>query len=148
MNGAEDNRDDCLGINVDGTRHLVEAMADTGAILVQLSSDFVFGSDERTSYAESDVPGPLNVYGHSKLACEREAATCPRHFIVRTCGLYASRKSPRVMNFCETMLRLARSHPEVRVVNDQHVTPTYAPHLAGAIRGIARDGRIWHVSRG
>jgi dTDP-4-dehydrorhamnose reductase len=133
---AECDAERCARVNADA----VESMAAICAILdipfVQISTDYVFGGDVgRTSpYTEDDVPAPINVYGKTKLAGERFAATCPKHLIVRTCGLYANaREFQRVKNFAQTMLRLGRERDVVRVVNDQICSPTFVPHLAAAV---------------
>lgn len=105
--------------------------------LLQVSTDYVFGSDldRRVPYRETDVPGPVNVYGRSKLAGEDAARSCHKHFIVRTCGLFAdSPHGPqRGRNFADTMLLLARERPSLRIVNDQTCTPSYVPQMASAM---------------
>ena len=75
------------------------------------------------------------MYARTKLEGERAAAGHPKHLIVRTCGLYARASDARATNFVKTMLRLggAGQRREVRVVADQHCTPTYVPHLAQAL---------------
>jgi dTDP-4-dehydrorhamnose reductase len=117
--------------------------------LVQISTDYVFGGDaaRRTPYRESDEPSPLGVYGWSKLEGERRAAGWAKHVIVRTCGLYGPAAPRSGGNFVATMLRLGRQRGRLRVVADQCCTPTYVPHLAGAIRfllGVGAPG-LYHV---
>ena len=91
--------------------------------------------DERVPYVETDSPFPLNVYGTSKLAGEYFArAIAPRHFVVRSSGLYGpAGSSGKGGNFVELMLRLAREDKPIRVVNDQRLTPTYTVDLAEKI---------------
>ena len=130
----------CRRVNVDGVKHLVEACRELDCTLVQISTDYVFGRDAgRTApYRETDEPGPLGIYGQTKLDGERLAAQWSRHFIVRTCGLYG-RLGPRSAgNFVATMLRLGAAGRSLRVVDDQHCTPTNVSHLARAIRFLAR----------
>jgi dTDP-4-dehydrorhamnose reductase len=131
--------------------HLTAACADHGVRFVQISTDYVFGADRTrtTPYRESDTPGPLNVYGASKLAGEEAARICPNHLVIRTCGLYAA--SPlgpiRGRNFLDTMLVLAATLPEVRVVADQICTPSYVPHVADGILRLLRTEAVgtFHV---
>jgi dTDP-4-dehydrorhamnose reductase len=101
--------------------------------LVHISSDYVFGADasRETPYLETDLPGPINAYGRSKLAGEQAAATWSKHFVVRTCGLYGPSAHGR--NFVETILRLAASGQSLSVVGDQHCTPSSAADVARAI---------------
>jgi dTDP-4-dehydrorhamnose reductase len=130
----------CRRVNVDGVKHLVEACRELDCTLVQISTDYVFGRDAgRTApYRETDEPGPLGIYGQTKLDGERLAAQWSKHFVVRTCGLYG-RLGPRSAgNFVETMLRLGAAGRSLRVVDDQHCTPTNVSHLAQAIRFLAR----------
>jgi len=129
----------CRRVNVDGVKHLVDACRELDSTLVQISTDYVFGRDaSRTApYRETDEPGPLGVYGQTKLDAERLVAHWPKHFIVRTCGLYG-RLGPRSAgNFVATMLRLGAAGRSLRVVYDQHCTPSYVPHVARAIRFLA-----------
>ena len=102
--------------------------------LVQVSTDYVFdGIVRSTPYRETDEPRPRGVYAESKLEGERFAATCSKHFVVRTSGLYG-RPGPRSPgNFVLTMLRLAESRESLRIVDDQRCTPSYVPQVAQAI---------------
>ena len=112
----------CRRVNVDGVKHLVEACRGLDCTLVQISTDYVFGRDagRTTPYRETDEPGPLGIYGQTKLDGERLAAQWSKHFVVRTCGLYG-RLGPRSAgNFVATMLRLGAAGRPLRVVNDQH----------------------------
>lgn len=122
---------------------LAEACGALNALLVQVSTDYVFGSDvqRRTPYAEDAPPAPVNVYGASKLAGERLAAAAPRHLIVRTSGLYGARSASKP-GFVETIVRLAQQQPRLRVVADQWCSPSYALHVAQAIvRLVEAEGR-------
>lgn len=132
---AEEDAERCRAVNAEGVAHLVEACRRMDCPLVQISTDYVFGADagRTTPYRETDAPGPQGVYARSKLQGERHAAAWPKHFIVRTCGLYG-RPGPRSAgNFVETMLRLGRERDRLRVVDDQHCTPSYVPHVARAV---------------
>src|SRR5208283_3060669 len=84
-------------------------------------------------WREDDPPVPKGVYAVTKFEGERAAAAWPKHLIVRTCGLYARPSHLAARNFVKTILRLARTRPKLRVVDDQRCTPTYVPHLTAAI---------------
>jgi dTDP-4-dehydrorhamnose reductase len=134
VDAAEQDPDGCFAINATAVGHLAEACAATGSRFVQVSTDYVFGRDEQRTrpYLEDDAPAPLSVYGASKLAGEQASRGCPRHLVVRTCGLYsAAANGPvRGRNFLDTMLSLAATRRDVRVVADQICTPSYVPHVA------------------
>jgi dTDP-4-dehydrorhamnose reductase len=152
VDAAEQHADDCFAVNATAVGHLAEACAATGSRLVQVSTDYVFGHDEQRSrpYLEDDPPAPLSVYGASKLAGEQAARSCPRHLVVRTCGLYsAAANGPvRGRNFLDTMLSLAATRRDVRVVADQICTPSYVPHVAlGILRLLTVDAQgTFHVT--
>jgi len=132
---AEDEPDAAYAVNAIGPRNLARYCSAHDATLVHVSTDYVFGADatRNTPYAETDAPGPLGKYAISKLAGEEFVrGACPRHFVIRTCGLYSRRSTSG--NFVKTMLRLAVERDELRIVDDQHCTPTASEDLAGAIK--------------
>jgi len=133
---AEEEADLCRAVNARGVAHVVEACRQLNCTLVHVSTDYVFGGDtaRRTPYRETDEPRPQGVYARTKLEGEREAARWERHFIVRTCGLYGPLGKRSGGNFVETMLRLGSRGQHVRVVADQHLTPSYVAHVARAVR--------------
>ena len=133
---AEEEVEWCRAVNAHGAAHLVEACRKLDATLVQVSTDYVFGGEpaRRVPYRENDEHSPQGVYARTKLEGERHAARWEKHVIVRTCGLYG-RPGPRSSgHFVQTMLRLAGQRRVLRVVDDQHCTPSYVPHVARAIR--------------
>lgn len=146
---AEQEPERCRAVNVQGVIHLVEVCRRLDCMLVQISTDYVFGQDRgrTTPYRETDPPGPLGVYAQSKLDGELAAAQWPKHLIVRTCGLYGRLAERSAGNFVETMLRLAAAGKPLRVVDDQRCTPSYVPHVARALRFLLdADARgIYHV---
>jgi dTDP-4-dehydrorhamnose reductase len=126
-------------VNATGPRNLALAARELGAVLVHVSTDYVFSGSRRQPYAETDPLDPLSVYGVSKAAGEMLVrAVWPEHFIVRTCGLYGLAGSRgKGGNFVETMLRLAASGQAIRVVDDQVLTPTHTADLAVQIARLA-----------
>jgi dTDP-4-dehydrorhamnose reductase len=118
-------------VNGAGPGYLAAAAQAVGAVLVHISTDYVFAGDKGTPYFETDPTGPLSAYGRSKLAGEDAimASGLLRYFILRTSWLYG----PGGKNFVETMLRLAADRDELRVVADQIGSPTYTGDLAQAI---------------
>ena len=133
---AEDEPDAAYAVNAAGPRNLAVSCRRANIALVHVSSDYVFGADadRRTPYRETDAPGPLGAYARSKLAGEEFVrAECPRHFIVRTCGLYGHAASAGKGNFVKTMVKLASQRRELTIVNDQRCTPSSAIDVAAAI---------------
>ena len=149
---AEAEPEAAFAVNAWGVRHLAEICRDLGCLLAHFSTDYVFGLDEGRSrpYREDDAPGPVSVYGLSKLAGEYVArAVCPRHLVLRTCGLYGRRGSGgKGGNFVETMLRLAGQGKPIRVVADQVCTPSYTVDVAAAAAALIQAGRcgLYHLT--
>jgi dTDP-4-dehydrorhamnose reductase len=131
-------REPAIASAVNGTgAGAVAAVARTLSVpVIHLSTDYVFDGGKTSAYVEEDGVAPASAYGASKLAGEQAvAAATGEHAILRTAWVYA----PFGKNFVRTMLALAQSRDEVRVVADQHGCPTYAPDIAVAIIGIARN---------
>ena len=151
---AEVEWETAFAVNGWGVRALAEVCRDLDCTLVHFSSDYVFGlcGDRQTPYAEDDAPGPVSVYGLSKLAGEYLArAIAPRHFVIRTCGLYGVWGSGgKGGNFVETMLRLAGNGQPIRVVEDHVASPTYAPALAERTAELVSKGAhgVFHLGGG
>jgi dTDP-4-dehydrorhamnose reductase len=136
---AEDEPEAAFRVNAWGLRELARACAAENIRLVHFSTDYVFGLDAGRSgtaggrpWLEGDAPGPVSVYGLSKLAGEYLVrSTCPNHLVIRTCGLYGVWGSGgKGGNFIETMLRIAGQGKPLKVVDDQRCTPTYTADLA------------------
>ena len=115
---------------------LARSCSESGAVLVHVSTDYVFvGQPQRTPVAAGHPPAPMNLYGVSKVAGEQLIrAFSDRHVIVRSSGLHGARSTTgKNGNFVLTMLSVAREHGAVRVVDDPHCTPTYAKDFAEGI---------------
>ncbi|MTI45766.1 dTDP-4-dehydrorhamnose reductase [Roseibium hamelinense] len=136
---AESEPEKALAVNAEGPGYLAEACARQGAVLVHLSTDYVFDGKKTGAYTESDEVAPLGVYGRSKEAGEQAIRRhLDRHIILRTSWVYGLDGN----NFVKTMLRLATEREEVSVVADQVGCPTWAGDLAGAV--FAAAGKRHH----
>jgi dTDP-4-dehydrorhamnose reductase len=137
VDGAEANPQEAAAVNVGGTQHAAEL----GMPVVVLSTDYVFDGAKREPYVESDAPNPLSVYGRTKLQAEAVAGNAA--WIVRTSWLFGWTST----NFVRTMLRLGAEREEVAVVADQRGSPTYAGHLATAVRELIElPPGLWHLA--
>lgn len=129
-----------FAVNATGARNLSTAATEVGATLVHVSTDYVFDGRLRRPYREDDLPCPLNVYGNSKLAGEYFVRTlCERHFVLRTSALYGRNpcRAKAGLNFIELMFKLSREREELKVVDDETVTPTSTAELARQIVALA-----------
>ena len=149
---AEEEAELCFRVNAEAVGLLADICRELDAPLVQVSSDYVFGADRNrtTPYRETDKTGPQGVYAKSKLAGEKNAATWKKHFIVRSCGLYATSTAAPVVgkNFVDSMLVLGGQRDKLQIVNDQVCTPTYVPHLVHAIVYLMETGAfgLYHIT--
>lgn len=124
---AEDNAPTAFRINSELPGCLARWCERNERLLIHYSTDYVFSGDSSRPYTERDEAAPLAVYGESKLAGEQAitAGGC-RHFILRTSWVYSGHGN----NFLLTMLRLARTRPNLTIVSDQEGCPTWARNLA------------------
>jgi len=144
VDGAEVEPQQAHTVNSLGPWNLATYCYERHLVLLHVSTDYVFGRTEpgqqpqRTvPWRESDEPLPVSVYGESKLAGENFVrSVCPKHFVVRTCGLYGRRAARGKGNFVETMLRIGCERPELRIVADQRCTPTSTADLARALAAL------------
>jgi dTDP-4-dehydrorhamnose reductase len=148
---AEDEPEAAFRINAWGVRDLAAICRDLSLFLVHYSTDYVYGLDESrdTPWNESDAPGPVSVYGLSKLTSEYLVrSVCPGHLVLRTCGLFGLHGiGGKGTNFVEAMLRRAREGTPVRVVADQTCSPSYTMDVADATAALLRAGAsgLFHV---
>jgi dTDP-4-dehydrorhamnose reductase len=129
-------------VNGLGSRNLALTAKEIGATLMHVSTDYVFDGEKAAPYVESDAPRPLNAYGNSKLAGEYFVrSTVKEHFVLRTSAVYG--KSPcrakGGLNFIELMLKLARERGEVKVVDNEIVSPTSTRDIARQIVALSRS---------
>ncbi len=138
---CEDDPAKAFAVNAGGARNLATSASDLNALVIHLSTDYVFDGDKGTPYVERDLPQPLNVYGNSKLAGEYFVrSTSPRHFVVRTSALYGISpcRAKGGLNFVELMRKLARDESEIKVVDGELITPTATAELAKQIVKLSR----------
>ncbi|PNH97376.1 dTDP-4-dehydrorhamnose reductase [Vibrio diazotrophicus] len=117
-------------INRDGPKYLAQAAESCGAVMLHISTDYVFDGEGEKPYIESDQTAPQGVYGQTKLAGEQAVADeCSKHLILRTAWVFGEHGN----NFVKTMLRLAQTRDELNIVGDQFGGPTYAGDIADAL---------------
>lgn len=146
---AESEPEKAVAVNTEGAQNIAEACKAVGAVLIHISTDFVFDGSKGAPYTEEDATSPQGVYGQTKrdgeLLIEQ---TLKEHYIIRTSWLY----SQYGHNFMKTMLRLGRERDLLMVVNDQTGTPTNANDLAEAIFTIILSDKkaygTYHYSNG
>jgi dTDP-4-dehydrorhamnose reductase len=139
---CEQQPEKAYAVNATGSRNLAEATREVDAVLAHVSTDYVFDGNKSSPYVEGDLAAPLNVYGKSKLEGERLIReTNPKHFILRTAGLYGNHpcRAKGGQNFVDLMLRLAEQRGQVRVVDSEFTTPTATRDLARQIVALSRS---------
>jgi dTDP-4-dehydrorhamnose reductase len=143
VDGCEDNKELAFQVNGYGPGYIAEACARAGVTLVHFSTDYVFDGSKK-DYVESDIPNPINVYGHSKLLGEKKIIeNMDDYRIVRISWLFGIHGK----NFVETMLKLSGEMDTVKVVNDQFGKPTYTMDLASKVKEIIElDPGIYHIT--
>lgn len=132
VDACETQVDLAYKINAIGPRNLAIAASETGARLMHISTDYVFDGNGTRPYIEFDAPGPKSVYGTTKLVGEEMVRQfADKFYIIRTAWLYGDGK-----NFARTMMRLAKDHDKITVVNDQVGSPTSASELSKAVKSL------------
>ncbi len=151
VDNAESDHEAAFAVNAWGVRALALACRTEKVKLVHFSTDYVFGLDNTsTPFTENDPPGPVSVYGLSKLVGEYLVRSiAPDALVIRTCGLYGVWGSGgKGGNFVETMLRLAGQGKAIPVVDDQRCTPSYTVDVAEATKLLLGSGAcgLFHVT--
>jgi len=138
VDGSESREELAFAVNAVGAENLARAASQLGAVLVHISSDYVFDGKNTRPYREDDPTGPIGVYARSKAEGEaRIRSLLPEgHCIVRTQWLFGLNGK----NFVEAILSAAQTRETLSVVNDQHGSPTYTRDLAKALAGLCRIG--------
>ncbi|HDI4560026.1 TPA: dTDP-4-dehydrorhamnose reductase [Listeria monocytogenes] len=129
-------------VNVDGTENISEAAEIVGAKLVYISTDYVFDGTKKEAYLPDDKTNPLNQYGIAKLAGEKVALEKnSQTYVIRTSWVFGKYGN----NFVYSMLKLAETHKELKVVNDQLGRPTYTYDLADFIRFVIEKNPAYGI---
>lgn len=138
VDDAESDEEEAYRVNAIGAHNLALATAETGAALVQISTDYVFDGSASSPYAEEHPRGPISAYGRTKAEGERLvlAANPERGYVVRTAWLYGEHGG----NFAKTMVRLASAHETLTVVDDQRGQPTWTVDLAARLVELIDSG--------
>ncbi|MBU1127991.1 MAG: dTDP-4-dehydrorhamnose reductase [Candidatus Omnitrophica bacterium] len=148
VDGCEREQDKAEKINVEGTRNIASVSELAGIPVVLVSTDYVFDGEKTAPYVESDLPGPLGVYGRTKLESEKIVMKSLTYYvIVRTSWLYGRYGR----NFVDTIVTKGETGEKLEVVEDQTASPTYTKDLANALKriiasGVAAGQEILHIS--
>ena len=146
VDDAESRPRACINANAGSAALLGQACADRNLPLVNFSSDLVFDGRQDSPYLETDEPGPLNVYGRSKLMMERRLlALAGPNLVVRTAAFF-SPFDPH--NFAADVVRRLSNGQEIRAAKDLVISPTYVPDLANTVLDLLIDGEtgLWHLA--
>ncbi len=137
---CEEHPDVAFLVNALGARNVARACNDQGSYLIHISTDYVFDGVKEAPYLETDLPRPLNIYGNTKLSGEYFVGGCAKQSLVmRTSGLYG--KNPcraKGYDFVELMLKVAGERDEVRVVDNEVLTPTSTLEVSRQIERLCR----------
>lgn len=145
VDGCETNTDAAFKVNALGPRNLAIACEEVDAALLHVSTDYVFSGTGSVPRSEFDKTAPTSAYGTTKLLGEEYVRDfCSKYFIVRTAWLYGYNGK----NFVYTMIKLAKSHDSINVVNDQKGNPTNANDLAHHLLKLIRTEEygIYHCT--
>jgi len=147
VDGAEEEQERAEAVNAGAVRNISLVAKESNAVLIHISTDYVFNGSKKDPYTEKDSTDPLGFYGKSKLKGEEAVQELlQKYFIIRTAWLYG----PNGKNFVHTMLRLFNEHKEIKVVNDQYGSPSYTVDLADIIIKVIKENKtaygIYHFS--
>lgn len=123
---AEENKELCHDVNVNGTKYITNVAKELDAKLIYISTDYVFNGEKIGYYNVDDEKDPINYYGLTKFLGEKEVKKHNKHFIVRISWVFGINGN----NFIKTMLKLSETKDELSVVSDQIGSPTYTYDLS------------------
>ncbi len=148
---CEENPIKAFEVNALGSLYLAWECNKLGIPLVHVSTDYIFDGKKQAPYVEEDNPLPLNVYANTKLSGEHfVASTAEKYYILRVSGIYGTNPClAKGYNFVDLMLKLAKEREEVRVVDDEILTPTFTEDIAAQtvhmLHNQAENG-VYHVT--
>ncbi len=137
VDGAESDPEVCQKVNVEGTKHLVEAAKQVNAKLIYISTDYVFNGESSEPYEVESQADPQSVYGATKYEGELAVQSYPKHFIVRISWVFGINGH----NFVKTMLKVSKGREVVSVVDDQIGSPTYTVDLAKFLIDLSKSDK-------
>lgn len=141
---AEDERELCSDVNINGTKYIVDACSEVGAKLIFISTDYVFDGSKDGFYLEDDKVSPINYYGKTKWLAEENVRGYDNHIITRISWVFGINGN----NFVKTMLRLSDTRDEISVVSDQIGSPTYTKDLSKVLVDMALSDKkgTYHIT--
>lgn len=145
VDNAEDNKDVCFDVNVNGTKYLAGSAKSVDAKFIYISTDYVFEGTGTEPFTEEDAANPVGYYGITKYEGEKAVQSLlDKYFIIRISWVFGINGN----NFIKTMLRLAETRKELNVVGDQYGSPTYTFDLAKLLLDMAETEKygVYHAS--
>ena len=141
---AEDERELCSDVNINGTKYIVDACSEVGAKLIFISTDYVFDGSKDGFYLEDDKVSPINYYGKTKWLAEENVRGYDNHIITRISWVFGINGN----NFVKTMLKLSDTRDEISVVSDQIGSHTYTKDLSKVLVDMALSDKkgTYHVT--
>ena len=134
---AEEDKENCYNINVNGTKNIVSVAEKINAKVVYISTDYVFDGTKEGIYEIDDKTNPINYYGYTKLMGEEEVKKLKDYLIVRISWVFGINGK----NFIKTMLNLADTKDEISVVSDQIGSPTYTKDLSKLLLDMIKENK-------
>ncbi len=138
---CEDEPETAFKVNGIGSLNLAEISNKLDIPVLHISTDYVFDGEKMAPYIETDLPIPLNVYGNTKLSGEYFISTiAKKYYVLRVSGIYGVNPCmAKGYNFVDLMIKLSKERNEVRVVDDEYLTPTYTGEIANQIAKIVHS---------
>ncbi len=134
---CEDKTEKTFAVNALGAKNIARIGSELGAVVVYISTDYVFDGCRNNPYSENDTVNPTNTYGISKVAGEFYTKLTDKHYIVRVASLFGiAGASGKGGNFVEAIIKKAHNGADIKVVDDMIMSPTYTRDLASMIKNI------------